>query len=146
MKKIIIILIISFIHVGSGDIIYQNNAFLILICNCGWLFVQWKSKPFITDELNALDLKASFIIIATLFAGLFSSLCQNVVLQIILMAFIIIINSFFLLLFLRDYLFLQLSMSSNIKVHFIETLIKKFWKIGDCFFFIQTIYLFFPFI
>ena len=103
-----IILIIDFVNVGSGQILYQNNGFFILILTCLCFWIQVKRKPFITDELNSLDLKGSVVMIITIFGGLFSSICDNSTLQTILMVVIILINVYFLVLFSKIYFQIQL--------------------------------------
>ena len=98
-KKILIIVIITFGDVGFGETLYQNNGFFILILTVFGLWMQINWQPYITDELNSLELKASIIVSITIFGGLFSSVCNDLILQTILMIIIILLNIYFLCLF-----------------------------------------------
>jgi len=138
-KKIVIIIIISFGNVGSGDILYQNNGFFILIftCFCYWIQIRW--KPFITEELNSLDLKASMITIITIFAGLFSLVCENSTLQTILMVVVLVLNVYFMLLFFKTYFQIHLSFAKDSKLfRFINKLVEKIWSGGLLIFFLYV--------
>ena len=110
------ILILSFGQVGSGQVLYQNNGFFILILNVICLYMQIQWKPFITNYLNSLDLKASFIMTITIFCGVFSSACENDSLQTFLLFFILVLNCYFLIFFLRTYFILKMSFSDNSKL------------------------------
>ena len=107
------ILIISFGQVGSGQVLYQNNGFFILILNCICLYFQNKNKPFISNHLNSLDLKASLIMTITIFCGVFSSACDDPSLQTFLMVFTLLINCYFLTLFVKNYFIWKLSFPDN---------------------------------
>jgi len=131
-KKIAIIAIISFANLGSGQTLYQNSGFFILIltCLCFWVQMQW--NPFITEELNSLELKASIIMIMTIFGGLFSSVCEDSTLQTILMVLIILLNVYFIALFFKIYLQIQLSFAKNSKLLlFLSKAVAKFWSEGS---------------
>jgi len=128
-------IIVAFANVGSGQTLYQNNGFFILIftCLCFWIQMNW--KPFITEELNSLDLKASVIMIMTIFGGLFSSVCGDQTLETILMAVIILINAYFLLFFVMIYFQIHLLLAKESKViTFLKNTIEKFWSQGIIFY------------
>jgi hypothetical protein len=94
-----------------------------------------KWKPFITEELNNLDLKASLITIMTIYGGLFSSVCGISTLQQILMALIIMLNSYFLALFVKKFIQIKLSFAEKSKfTRLVSNIIEKFWKKGQFFF------------
>jgi len=131
-KKIAIILILSFVNIGSGDILYLNNGFLILILTgfCFWIQMKW--QPFITKELNSLDSKASMIVIFTIFGGLFSTISEDPTLQTALMIIIIIINLYFLALFFKVYFQIRLTFAKETKIlHFFnKSIVEKLWPKG----------------
>ena len=129
LKKIAIILIIAFANVGYGQILYQNNGFFILILTCLCFWIQVKRKPFITDELNSLDLKGSVVMIITIFGGLFSSICEDLTLQTILMVIVILINVYFLALFLKTYLQIKLTFVKDSKFRLFK-LFGNYWTKG----------------
>ena len=134
-KKIGIIMIVSFANTGSGETLYLNNGFFILILTSFhfWIQIQW--EPFITKELNSLDLQSSLIVILTIFGALFCSVCQDLTLQNILMDLIILINVYFLGLFLKAYLQIKLTFAKNSKLinFFNKYFAEKFWKKGPLF-------------
>ena len=132
-KKIAIIIIIAFGNVGSGQTLYQNNGFFILILICFCFRIQMKWKPFITQELNSLDLRASMIMIITIFGGLFSSVCEDSTLQTILMVVIILINVYFLVLFSKIYFQIQLLLAfgNDSKIFlYLKKQAEKYWSHG----------------
>ena len=134
-KKIAIILIISFGSVGTGEILFQNNSFfiLILICFCFWIQMKW--KPFITKELNSLDLRASMIMILTIFGGLFAMICDDSNLQTILMILIILFNVYFLALFFKTYIQTYLSFAKDSKLLLsFQRKVQKYWSGGSFYF------------
>jgi len=106
------IIIISFVRIGPDEVVNQNNAFLILILCiiCFWFQIQ--NSPFITPELNNLDFQATGIMIITVFAGLFSSISQAETLQIILLIIVLVLNIYFMLIFLRNF-FLVKTFATN---------------------------------
>jgi len=90
-----------------------------------------KWKPFITEELNTLDLKASLITIITIFGGLFSSVCGDSSLQQFLMVLMIMLNSYFLALFVKMFIQIKLSFAEKSKLaRWISKIIEKIWKKG----------------
>ncbi len=106
------IIIISFVRIGPDEVVNQNNAFFILILCiiCFWFQIQ--HSPFITSELNNLDFQATGIMIITVFAGLFSSISQTEKLQLILLVIILVLNIYFMLIFLRNF-FLAKTFATN---------------------------------
>ena len=131
LKKISIILIIAFANVVTGQILYQNNGFFILILICSSFWIEKNLKPFLTDELNSLDLKASIVMILTIFGGLFSSICDDSTLQTILMMIVIIINVYFLVLFVKVYIQIKLIFPKKSKLYvFVTNLFERFWREG----------------
>jgi len=120
--------------VGTGQILYQNNGFfiLILICFCFWIQMKW--EPFITKELNTLDLRASMITILTKNGGLFSSICDDSTLQTFLMILIILFNVYFLALFLKTYIQAYLTFAKDSKFMLLfKKKVQKYWSGGNFF-------------
>ena len=128
-KKILIILIISFVQIGDGSISYQNNGFLILILNSIFLVLELKFKPFATPELNSLNLLSSLMMIITIFGGLFSSINQeSVIVPLIIMALLMVLNIYFILLFFRNYIQIQLCFKT--KTNKLTEILGRFWLSG----------------
>ena len=109
----IIIAIITFGNAGFGETLYQNNGFFILILTFFGLWMQINWHPYITDELNSLELNASMIVSITIFGGLFSSICHDLTLQTILMIIIILLNIYFLCLFFKHYIQAQMNFAKD---------------------------------
>lgn len=132
-KKIAIIIIISFANVGSGQTLYQNNGFFILIFICFCFWIKMNQKPFINEKLNSFDLQASIVMILTIFSGLFSSVCENSALQIILMILTIIMNINFLLIFIKNYFQIKLFFTGDTKIKtilFLKSKFEQYWSKG----------------
>ena len=130
-KKIAIIIIIAFANVGTGKNLYQNNGFFILILNCFCFWIQMTVEPFISDDLNNLDLKASFITIITIFLGLFSSVCENYTLQKILMVIVILVNVYFVALFAKMFITVKFYFAKESKlVNSFKALAEKIFTKG----------------
>jgi len=89
-----------------------------------------KWKPFITEELNTLDLKASMIMIITIFGGLFSAVCEDSSLQTILMVLLILFNVYFMALFVKIYIQIKFSFAKNTKFSLYFEKIEKYWTSG----------------
>ena len=129
-KRIALILIISFAQVGTGQTLFQNNGFFILILNFICLYFQLNWKPFITDDLNSLDLKASIIMSIIIFCGLFSSICNDPNLEMFLLVFVLVVNCYFLILFLKKYIILQIALSTSKISKSIEKRINNIFQKG----------------
>lgn len=127
----LIILIISFLKIGSGAKINQINACLIIIVLFVMLLLQVRESPFITYELNSLDFLATLIIIVSLFGGIFASLSENSALTQIIMIIIFLLNIYFLYLFFSDYIIMLLILrkankGAGEKDNIIDVLTKKY--------------------
>ena len=142
-QKILMTFIISFLKSGSGEISSQNNAFLCLIIFLLSFWAQMKFRPFITDELNNLNLYSNFVMILTILLGLFTSLCQNDFLETILLVSLILLNIHFIFVFMKNYLQLKMVASSNSKVFgFLNNRLEKVWIKGIFFFIKKSIFIF----
>ena len=136
LKKILIILIISFVQIGDGSIYYQNNGFLILILNSIFLGLELKIKPFATHELNSLNWISNLMMIITIFGGLFSSINQeSVIVPLIIMVLLMCLNIYFILLFFRNYIQIQLCFQK--KTNKLTEIFGRFWFSGKILFFFK---------
>ena len=113
LQKIILIALISFGNFGSGEIKVQNNAFLCFIVCSISVVAQIHDKPFLTKELNSLNLKANIVMMITIFMGLFSSVCGDPFIQTVLMIAVVLFNGFFLLIFFQNYLVINFATAKN---------------------------------
>jgi len=121
------IFIISFANIGENEDVYPLNKVIICILICIFSFYgQFKTQPFITNDLNHLNLIGNVIMILTLLFALFSTICEDITMQILLLIALIIFNCYFLLLIIKSCLFFKLFIDKNSKIS------KKFEKyIGD---------------
>ena len=128
-KKILIILIISFVQIGDGSISYQNNGFLILILNLIFLGLELKFQPFATPELNSLSWISNLMMIITIFGGLFSSINQeSVIVPLIIMVLLMVLNIYFILVFFQNYIQIQLCFQT--KTNKLTEIFGRFWLSG----------------
>ena len=137
LQKIILILIISLVKIGSDEVHSQNNGFLCLVLCTLSCYAQIKDQPFITDELNDLNFKANFVMILTIFVGLFSSICRDYNLEIFLMIVLVFFNCFFISVFVKNYLAIKIITSKNTNKFYkaLEHIFNKNWKNGKLLFF-----------
>ena len=132
LQKIILIIIISFVKIGPVDVIPQNNAFLYLIISLISYSFQIKYKPFITNELNNLNFKASLVMNLTVFLGLFMSISQDQILEIILLIILFLVNMWFIISLLKNYILIKVLSYDNSKLmNIIRKYIEKIWKNGN---------------
>ena len=136
MKKILIILTISLVKIGDPPLSYQNNAFFILILNSLFFGIELKLKPFGISQLNSLNLISNLVTIATIFGGLFSSINQQTSLSFTLMIVIIGLNIYFLLVFLKSFIMINLTFIEKINFFskILNKIYKKFWPSGEIIF------------
>ena len=111
IRKIVLIAIISFLKIGEGDLIQINNTFITLIILSIQTYFEMKERPYLSDDLNRLGFRGSVIMIITIFGGLFSTISQNEVIQIILMIVIFLLNINFALKFLFKFFLVNFSLS-----------------------------------
>ena len=134
MQKILLTLIIAFIKTGdagTGNVISQNNAFLCLTLCFISFWAQLKLQPFVTIELNQLNLKSNFLMIITIFFGLFASICNDFKLELIILIVIFGLNLYFLLFFIKSYIQIKLVVQQNSKFYnAIKKGIGRIWNKG----------------
>ena len=130
------ILVNSFSKIGPEEINSSNNAFLLIIILSISFAAQIYYKPFLNKELNDFNLKANIVMIVTVFFGLFSSVCADNTLQIILLIAIILINFYFILLFFQKYLTLKIGTKDHSLKCFIKfkNVLSKSFQKGTFFF------------
>ena len=126
------IIVISFIKIGTPDVIPETNAFLCLIICLFSFWLQIKYEPFITSDLNNLNFNSTLLMNITIFFGLFISIAQDDNLQIFLLAILFFLNILFILAFCKSYILLKVVSieHSKILLNFKEFL-KKFWLNGN---------------
>ena len=135
MRKIIIILIISFLKIGSPDTVTQNNAVFCMIICIFFYWVQIKYKPFVSKELNNLNSNGTLLMILTIFIGLFTSFSKDFTIQIILLIILFLCNFWFILKILKSYFILKLETSESSKfIDFFKHIAYKFWEKGNKYF------------
>ena len=133
-------MIISFFKIGPPQAIPQNNAFLCLIICSFSFWLQLKYEPFITKELNALNFKATLLMNLTIFLGLFASISNDNTLEIILLVVLFLLNFWFFLMFLKNYIILKIGSSENTKIiEKIKEFLKRFWSKGIFYYLILSI-------
>ena len=131
MKKIITILIISFVRIGEPPLCYQNNAFIIILFSSALLIIEIKRKPFGIPELNYLNRKSNFLMISIIFGGLISSINQETNIPFLIMFLVILLNIYFLILFFKKYLHVQLAFPKETKLYAIlKKIFGKYWLRG----------------
>ena len=123
-KRIFLIFIISFVKIGEGELVVQNNAFICLILCVIAFYYQLKSSPYLLESLNLLDYQATSVMIATVFMGLFSSISKDGTIKLLSIFVILIMNISFLINFLRKYFILSIHCGkrSNLKSKIIHTM------------------------
>jgi len=93
------IFIISFVQIGDTEEVYSTNKVILCILVCMLSFYcQFKTQPFIIDDLNQLNAIGNTIMILTLLFALFSAICENTALKIFFLLALISLNCYFLML------------------------------------------------
>ena len=118
--------------VGDAPISYQNNAFFILILNSLIFNVEWKLQPFGIPQLNSLNTVSNLVTIITIFGGLFSSINEQTNFSFILMIFIMCLNIYFILLFLKCFIQIRITIFDKLNAFFsfLNKFHNKFWPTG----------------
>ena len=131
LRKFFLIIIISFGNVGSGEVIAQNNAYFCVILCAFSFWLQVKDEPFITKELNDLNFDSSLTMILTIFLGIFSSSCENLLLQTILLISMMLLNIYFFFKIMKAIIILKVSLGKQEKTsQFVSKAISKLWSKG----------------
>lgn len=108
-QKIVLIVIISYVNLGNETVSPINKGFICFILLSLSFAAQMKFKPYITPHLNDFNLKSSFLMLATLFLGLFSYLSQSTSVQIVCFIVLSIMTIYFYLLFLKHLLIIKIT-------------------------------------
>jgi len=93
----------------------EVKALAILITLFISLWQQAKENPYITDDLNALDFKATLISFLTIFAGFFSYESNNNIVEAIVLIFVGFLNVYFVLVWIRKIIVIKIGLFSKYK-------------------------------
>lgn len=105
---------IAFANIGDEEEVYPTNKVIICILICLLsFFCQLKSKPFITLDLNNLNLLSNVIMILTLLFALFSAICENSQMKFIFLIALLCFNCYFLLIIVKSCLIVKLVIAKN---------------------------------
>ena len=130
MQKIAMIFIISNFNIGEVEEVYPINKVILCVFICLISFYgQFITKPFITDDLNQVNLNSNVIMILTLLFALFSAICENTAMKIIFMVFLTCLNCYLIFIIGKSCLTLKLLYTNNSKLlNFINKTFQKFFK------------------
>lgn len=109
MQKIAMIFIISFVKIGPVEVHNSNSAFLCFIILSLSFWGQLKTKPFLTDDFNDFNLRATVLMMVSLFFGLFCTLSQDQTIQYISFIVLLAANIIFFANFIKAYMIIQIS-------------------------------------
>ena len=127
----LLIVIITFLKIGTGDAIAQNNAFFCILLLVGLFWLQIQYKPFLTEDLNQFNDLTAIIMILTIFLGVFSTVSKDLQLQTIILTMIIFINTYFLLVSIKKIFILKISMDdSSTMIKYIRKNAESIWRKG----------------
>ena len=139
-----LIVIISFVKIGSADTMAQNNGFLCLIVCCILYWLQIKINPFITEDLNHFNNVSNFLMITTIFLGIFSSVSQNLTLETIIMGLILVLNCFLMIIVFKKLLIFKVSFTNESKlIVYLRDKANIFWSKGSFKVFLSFLLFFF---
>ena len=99
-------LIIFFTQFFQWKIEIKTLTILVILFISLWQ--QAKDNPYVTDDLNSLDFKATLFTFGTIFTGLFSFECQSTVIETIVLIFVFFINIYFIYLWIKKMIILKL--------------------------------------
>ena len=117
LQKISMIFIISFATIGDNEEVYPINKVILCIFICIFSFYgQFQTQPFITKDLNHLNSISNIIMILTLLFALFSSICNDITMQILFLISLICTNCYFLLMIVKSVLVFKFFINKNSKI------------------------------
>ena len=79
------------------------------------LWQQAKENPYITDDLNALDFKATLFLFCTIFAGFFAFESNTSFVEAIVLVFVLLLNVYFVWIWIRKMIVLKISLLGKYK-------------------------------
>lgn len=117
-RKFLIIFIIQFFH-WKKEMKIMVILFIIFI----FLWNQARRNPYLTDDLNAFDFKATLIVFCTIFTGFFLYESNNQIIEILVLLAIFGLNTYFWIVWIRKMLLLRINIFMKWKFF------NKEWKI-----------------
>lgn len=117
-QKILLIVTIAFLKIGdSEEKIRINNVFVCFLVCSFFIWLEMRNQPYMNDELNLFSLRSLFVMLLTIFLGVFGSISNNDLLILLLFILLAFINISFIVTMIRKYILLHM-------------IIKKEWKFG----------------
>ena len=107
------ILIIFFSQFFQWKIEVKALAILLILSISLW--EQAKENPYITDDLNALDFKATLFSFCTIFTGFFSYEADNSIVEAIVLIFVFLMNIYFIFIWIKKMLILKITFIKSYK-------------------------------
>ena len=109
-RKILLIFIIKFIS-WSG----ASKALLMILFLWVSLWYQANDNPYLTNDLNSVDFKATFVSFVTIFSGLLSYETRRMGMEIIVIIVVFFFNLLFLYYWIRRMLIIKLPLYMDLK-------------------------------
>ena len=118
----------------------EIKALTILLILFISLWQQAKENPYITDDLNSLDFKATLFTFGTIFGGFFAFECQNIIIEAAVLILIFFINVYFIYLWIRKMTILKLAFFKKLHQNYkwLHCLIKFTNKLDGGFLFVLS--------
>ena len=118
------IVVISYVNLGNETVAPINKGFICFILLSISFGAQLKFKPYLTEHLNDFNLVSSFLMLTTLFLGLFASLSQSIYVQVACFIVLLALTIYFYLSFIKNLFVIKISflkkenkIISKIKTH-----------------------------
>lgn len=107
-RKVLIIFLIGYTKLSN-----EAKSMVVLVILFFLLWQQARDNPYLTEDLNSVDFKATFVAFFTIFGGLFSYLTNNDAITVIVIVIILSSNILFMIIWLKRILILR----SNVLLH-----------------------------
>jgi len=101
-RKVFIILLIQYAKISN-----EAKSMIVLLILFVLLWQQARDNPYLTDDLNSVDFKATFAAFCTIFGGLLSYVTQNDVITALIISCILGGNVLFLYIWIRRIIILK---------------------------------------
>ena len=101
-RKVFIIFLIQYAKISN-----EAKSMVVLLILFVLLWQQTRDNPYLTDDLNSVDFKATFIAFCTIFGGLLSYVTENDALTILIILGILGGNVLFLYIWIRRIIILK---------------------------------------
>ena len=127
-------IVISFAKIGPPEKNGENNAFFCIIICLIFLYAQIRQKPFISEELNELNIKTSSILILTIFLGFYASFCDEPVAEMILILILLLFNCWINIHIIKNYIQMKIAFTKKSKFFLcVQWFFHKYWIKGKHF-------------